>query len=184
MFYINGRCSPPRDRTGQRPAQAQTRAQPPPPGGPAAGAVPEVYVIPSPARIRGTIIAWAVRPEDLSALRLFHKALADVNRLRIVQRLASEPATVTELIDTCGLSQPLVSHHLRRLREAGLVVVERHGRESVCHLRPETFTDLIAREREILGYDRAPRTTATAPDRAGEPESVSPAALPLPETSG
>jgi ArsR family transcriptional regulator, zinc-responsive transcriptional repressor len=126
-------------------------------------------------------MAWAVRPEELSALRSFHKALADVNRLRIVQHLATEPATVTELIDTCGLSQPLVSHHLRRLREAGLVVVERHGRESICRLRPETFTELIAREREILGYDKAPPTTAPATEAAAVPQAPG---LPLPETAG
>ena len=45
--------------------------------------------------------------------------MADVNRLRIVRRLADGDATVTELIDHVGLSQPLVSWHLARLRAAG-----------------------------------------------------------------
>jgi DNA-binding transcriptional ArsR family regulator len=127
---------------------------------------PEAGAIPSPARIRGTFTAWAVRPEDLSALRTFHKALADINRLRIVQRLAGAPASVTELIDHVGLSQPLVSHHLRRLREAGLVVTERHGRETVCTLRPEAFDEIGARERAILGYERAPRAADDPPAAA------------------
>jgi ArsR family transcriptional regulator len=112
----------------------------------------EELAIPSPARIRGTITAYVDRPADLSTLRVFHKALADLNRLKIVQRLADAPATVTQLIDHVGLSQPLVSHHLRRLREAGLVVAERHGRETVCTLRPEAFDEVLTREREILGY--------------------------------
>jgi ArsR family transcriptional regulator len=74
-----------------------------------------------------------------------------VNRLRIVRRLADGPATVGELIDHVGLSQPLVSHHLRRLREAGLVISRRAGRETICSLRAETFGEAAARERAILG---------------------------------
>jgi DNA-binding transcriptional ArsR family regulator len=92
------------------------------------------------------------QPEELRELRVFHKALADVNRLRIVRRLAEAPATVTELIDHVGLSQPLVSHHLRRLREAGLVESRRVGRETICTLRSAAFAELAARERAILGY--------------------------------
>ncbi len=96
------------------------------------------------------------QPDDLRALRIFHKALADVNRLRIVRRLAEAPATVTELIEHVGLSQPLVSHHLRRLREAGLVAMERHGRETVCSLRPGVFDEVNERERDVLGYALSP----------------------------
>ena len=44
--------------------------------------------------------------------------MADVNRLRIVRRLVAGEATVTELTDHVGLSQPLVSWHLGRLRAA------------------------------------------------------------------
>lgn len=106
---------------------------------------------PTPARIRSTLASIVDQPEDLRALRTFHKALADVNRLRIVRRLAEEPATVTELIEHVGLSQPLVSHHLRRLREAGLVQTRRSGRETVCSLRPEAFGEVAERERSILG---------------------------------
>ena len=46
---------------------------------------------------------------------MFHKALSDVNRLRIVRRLAHGKASVGELIDHVGLSQPLVSWHLGKL---------------------------------------------------------------------
>lgn len=106
---------------------------------------------PTPARFRSTLVSIVVQPDDLRALRTFHKALADVNRLRIVRRLAQEPATVTELIDHVGLSQPLVSHHLRRLREAGLVQTRRNGRETVCSLRPEAFGEVAERERSVLG---------------------------------
>ena len=105
----------------------------------------------SPARIRSTIAAIVDQPDELRKIRLFHKALADVNRLRIVQRLAGGPASVTELIDHVWLSQPLVSWHLGRLRIAGIVATQRNGRETVCRLRPEAFAELAARELAVLG---------------------------------
>lgn len=111
---------------------------------------------PSPARIRSTIASIVLQPEDLRELRAFHKALADVNRLRIVRRLAESEASVTELIAHVGLSQPLVSHHLKRLRAAGLIQSRRVGRETVCALRAEAFGEVAARERAILGIASSP----------------------------
>jgi DNA-binding transcriptional ArsR family regulator len=108
---------------------------------------------PSPARIRSTLATIVDQPDDLRELRLFHKALADVNRLRIVKRLARGSATVRDLIEHVGLSQPLVSWHLGRLRAAGLVATRRSGRETVCSLRPEAFDVQAVRERELLGLD-------------------------------
>jgi ArsR family transcriptional regulator len=107
--------------------------------------------VPTPARIRSTIASIVLQPEDLRDLRTFHKALADVNRLRIVRRLADGEASVAELIAHVGLSQPLVSHHLKRLRTAGLIETRRVGRETVATLRPEAFGEVAARERAILG---------------------------------
>lgn len=108
--------------------------------------------MPTRARIRSTIASIVLQPEDLRELRTFHKALADVNRLRIVRRLAEGDASVTELIEHVGLSQPLVSHHLKRLRAAGLVESRRSGRETICALRPDAFGAVAARERAILGF--------------------------------
>jgi DNA-binding transcriptional ArsR family regulator len=107
--------------------------------------------VPTPARFRSTIASIVLQPDDLRDLRAFHKALADVNRLRIVRRLADGEASMAELIAHVGLSQPLVSHHLKRLRVAGLVATRRVGRETICTLRPEAFGEVAAREREILG---------------------------------
>lgn len=78
--------------------------------------------------------------------------MADVNRLRIVRRLALGEATVAELIAHVGLSQPLVSWHLGRLRTAGVVVTRRQGRETICRLREEAFEEFAARERAVLGF--------------------------------
>jgi DNA-binding transcriptional ArsR family regulator len=93
---------------------------------------------------------------------VFHKALADVNRLRIVRRLANGPASVTDLIEQIGLSQPLVSWHVGRLRAAGLVATRRKGRETTCSLRPEVFEAFAARERTVLGLAGADPTRAAS----------------------
>lgn len=116
---------------------------------------------PSPARIRATIHSVVDQPEDLRAVRLVHKALADVNRLRIVRRLANGEASLRELIDHVGLSQPLVSWHLGRLRLAGLVETRRSGRETVIRLLPEAFHRFAAYERRVLGLTDAKTEAAS-----------------------
>ena len=122
-----------------------------------APALPETALSPSPARIRSTIAAVVDQPDDLRAVRLIHKALADVNRLRIVRRLAQGEASVTDLIDHVGLSQPLVSWHLGKLRLAGLVETRRAGRETLTRLIPEAWDRFAAYERRVLGLATAER---------------------------
>ena len=119
--------------------------------------------MPSPAHFRGTVATIVDQPDDLRELRVFHKALADVNRLRIVQRLAQGPATVGELIETVGLSQPLVSWHVGRLRVAGVVETRRAGREVLCQLRPNVFDEVAQRERVLLGLAGAGAVVAVPP---------------------
>jgi ArsR family transcriptional regulator, arsenate/arsenite/antimonite-responsive transcriptional repressor len=68
-------------------------------------------------------------------LKLMVKALADVARLTIVYQLArQDEITVTVLTDILGISQPLVSWHLRKLRRAGLILTRRAGRQVYCSL--------------------------------------------------
>src|SRR4051794_3862604 len=63
------------------------------------------------------------------------KELADPVRLRVVDRLGHRgPATVSELAAELRLPMPQLSNHLRRLRESGLVRVERAGRHAVYQL--------------------------------------------------
>jgi ArsR family transcriptional regulator len=109
--------------------------------------------LPSTARIRRTIAAVVDQPAALRELRDVHKALADVNRLRMIRRLTDGPTTVGDLTETVGLSQPLVSWHVSRLRAAGIVETRRNGRETLIALRPGAFSELVARERELLGVE-------------------------------
>ena len=118
---------------------------------------------PSRARIRSTIANVVVQPDDLRELRRFHKTLADVNRLRICRVLAERPATVTELIEAVGLSQPLVSWHLGKLREVGLVTARRNGRETVHTIVPEAFAQFADRQARALKLtDRTPAGQAAS----------------------
>jgi ubiquinone/menaquinone biosynthesis C-methylase UbiE/DNA-binding transcriptional ArsR family regulator len=62
------------------------------------------------------------------------KAMADPLRLRILAVLGHEELAVGELAEVLAISQPRVSHHLRMLREAGLVRVRREGAWTFCSL--------------------------------------------------
>lgn len=78
--------------------------------------------------------------------------LADPARLRLLSQLSVEgcgPVSVGELTETSGLSQPTVSHHLKRLTEAGLLDKVRVGRTVTHQVRPELFAEL----RTVLQMD-------------------------------
>lgn len=67
-------------------------------------------------------------------LRDFYRVLSDTTRLRMIEQLARRELTVTEIARNLRMSQPLVSWHLHRLRQTGLVKMRRNGREVYCSL--------------------------------------------------
>jgi DNA-binding transcriptional ArsR family regulator len=74
--------------------------------------------------------------------RIF-KALGDPTRVAIVHRLAaSDSVCVCDLNAAFELSQPTISHHLRILREAGLVESERRGTWAYYRLVPDVTSAL------------------------------------------
>ena len=89
-------------------------------------------------------------PMDTTAatdLATLFKALADPTRVAIVNRLASgEACCVCDLTATFDLSQPTISHHLRVLRDAGLVQSESRGTWAYYRLVP----DVIERLRDVF----------------------------------
>ncbi len=72
------------------------------------------------------------------------KALSDENRLTILLAIADHESSVTELMATTGLSQTLVSHHLKSLRDNGLVSVTSVGRSNVYSLCCDAVAQPIA----------------------------------------
>src|SRR3954470_6858389 len=72
------------------------------------------------------------------------KELADPVRLRVIDRLGhAGPSTVSELAGALDLPMPQLSNHLRRLREASLVNVERTGRHAMYTLADEGLQALL-----------------------------------------
>ena len=70
------------------------------------------------------------------------KALADPTRVAIVNQLSAEGETCVCRFDGLGLSQPTISHHLRILREAGIVEATRRGTWAYYRLVPEAIEGL------------------------------------------
>jgi DNA-binding transcriptional ArsR family regulator len=71
-------------------------------------------------------------------------ALADPNRRAILALLLKGPRPVGELAESCGLSQPSASKHLRVLRDAGLVRVERDAQRRLYAIEPAPMAGLDA----------------------------------------
>jgi DNA-binding transcriptional ArsR family regulator len=86
-----------------------------------------------------------VGPDAPPALR----ALADPVRARIVELLAGEQLCVCHLTEELGAAQPLVSHHLRVLRDAGLVEGERWRYWTYYRLRPDALRAVAARLEQL-----------------------------------
>jgi ArsR family transcriptional regulator, arsenate/arsenite/antimonite-responsive transcriptional repressor len=98
----------------------------------------------------------AEQAQDL-ARRL--KAIADPGRLRLLSLPLSSPgqeACTCDLTEPLGLSQPTVSHHLRKLLEAGLVTAERGGVWTFYRARPEQLATLLTPGAEATPTGRSP----------------------------
>jgi DNA-binding transcriptional ArsR family regulator len=72
------------------------------------------------------------------------EVLAEPHRRRILDALREGELPVGALVEALGSSQPLVSKHLRVLREAGLVEVRADGQRRLYRLRPEPLAELDA----------------------------------------
>jgi ArsR family transcriptional regulator len=79
-------------------------------------------------------------PEAEATARLF-KALADPHRVKIINLLATslDPVCVCEFTGPLGLSQPTVSHHLKKLVTAGLLDREQRGTWAYYSLNHDTL---------------------------------------------
>jgi DNA-binding transcriptional ArsR family regulator len=85
------------------------------------------------------------------------KELADPLRLAVIGRLGNRgPSTVTRLAAELDVPLPQLSNHLRRLRDAGLVTVERSGRQAVYELADTDVLALLPLLDRITGRDARP----------------------------
>lgn len=87
------------------------------------------------------------------------KALSDENRLAILLAIAQQDRSVTDLMAVTGLGQTLVSHHLKSLRDNGLVTVTARGRSNVYSLCCAAVADPLEM---LAALTRDPANTLTA----------------------
>jgi DNA-binding transcriptional ArsR family regulator len=66
-------------------------------------------------------------------------ALSDPTRRAMIERLSRGPASVHGLTERFALSQQMISKHIAYLVRARIVIKTKHGRESICRLRPEAI---------------------------------------------
>jgi arsenate reductase (thioredoxin) len=131
-----------------------------------------------------TTVAPAARSASPEALPVeLARALGDPLRWRIVELLATEQLCVAHLAEELDTAQPLVSHHLKVLRQAGLIEPDRYRYWTYYRLRPGAMVRLAATlgllarsapsgtacRRLIPGTDPAESRPAQPPARQGDP---------------
>ena len=76
-------------------------------------------------------------------IAVFFRSLADENRLKILVNLLEGEKSVSEIVEQTGLSQPLISHHLKELKHSLIVKTERKGSFVFYELTEPTIVDLL-----------------------------------------
>lgn len=105
-------------------------------------------------------------------------ALADPTRLAIVRELAgSSEVCACDFGSCCDVSQPTVSHHLKVLREAGIVIGERRGTGIWYRLAPDLSGRLAGIARDLIPGGLIPvgslrRQAGTDPATAASPPAT------------
>ena len=79
----------------------------------------------------------------MQKLAQFIKILGDTSRLSIIRSIGNRALSVTDIINDTGLSQTLVSFHLRNLREAGIVTTRRDGPFIYYSLKDLSLIDIL-----------------------------------------
>ena len=91
--------------------------------------------------------AEVLSDDEAEATADLFKALGDPARVRIVNVLATndgEPVCVCHLVEPLGLTQPTVSHHMKRLLDAGLVEREQRGKWAHFSLKSDAVLKLAS----------------------------------------
>jgi ArsR family transcriptional regulator, arsenate/arsenite/antimonite-responsive transcriptional repressor len=93
----------------------------------------------------GPLSAAPLTEDEAGQLAVRLKAVADPARLRLLSLILASPddeACVCDLTEPVGLSQPTVSHHMKVLADAGLVLREKRGRWAYYRAVPDALESL------------------------------------------
>jgi ArsR family transcriptional regulator len=91
------------------------------------------------------LLAGRLKPQEATQLASIFRVLGDPARLQILSLIAAQPSQevcACELVETLGLAQPTVSHHLKVLYEAGLLTKERRSTWIYYRILPEKLSVL------------------------------------------
>ncbi|MFH8564617.1 ArsR/SmtB family transcription factor [Streptomyces sp. NPDC017988] len=108
--------------------------------------VAELPVVGSAVPCCPPLTSEALSEEDAMKMAAMFKALGDPVRLRLFSRVASHPggeACVCDISDV-GVSQPTVSHHLKKLKDVGLLASERRGTWVYYRVSPGVLAAMAA----------------------------------------
>ncbi len=110
------------------------------------GVAPRLGETPTAVACCGMLGTPTLSGSEAEATAEVFRALADPARVRIVNILATTgaPVCVCNLTEPLGLSQPTVSHHLKKLLEAGLVGREQRGKWAYFNLEADAVAKLAA----------------------------------------
>lgn len=78
----------------------------------------------------------------------FLRCVVDPNRRRILKVIGPGEKCVSDLVEQTGMEQSLVSHHLRSLRDCGLVKSRRQGQKVLYRVSSSNIVDLLAQIRD------------------------------------
>ena len=95
----------------------------------------------------------------LPAVAFVARSLSDENRLRILLCVSEAKKSVSGIVEELNLSQPLVSHHLKELRRALLVKVERRGPFVYYEIADARIVAILAALKDLATDLLAARTT-------------------------
>lgn len=100
--------------------------------------------------MKGYGMLLLANPKSIEIQAKLFRGFGDPSRLGILNVLRNGPLTVSEIVETTGLSQPNVSNHLGCLRDCGLVVAEQEGRFVTYHLSDDRVGELLALAESLL----------------------------------
>ena len=121
-------------------------------------ALPVLDLLPNAVACCAPLASAPLSEQDADQLALRLKAVADPARLRLLSLLLASPGQegcTCDLTDPLALSQPTVTHHLKKLADAGIVTGERRGKWTYYRVVPEALAGIAA----VL----APSSGQTAP---------------------
>ncbi|MBP7736436.1 MAG: winged helix-turn-helix transcriptional regulator [Spirochaetes bacterium] len=88
---------------------------------------------------------------DIGVLQLIFQTLSDANRLTIIKYINDSECSVSQIVEETGLSQPLVSHHLKTLRERQILETARNGPFIYYRLKDKKLLKIFDSILEVVG---------------------------------